>query len=251
MESRVLVCDLPVNDLTLSAMTEACLGIWETKGRCVVVTPNAVMLARAVREPSLSALLAEADLAAADGDGLLLAARLTGVPLTCGKVAGVELGKAMLREAARQGLGVFLYGGREGVAEAAARRLTRELPALRIVGTCHGYGDGEEAARRIAQSGASLVLVCLGFPKQEQWMATYGRRLCGIFMGLGGSLDVYAGVRKRAPYLLRVLRLEWLWRALREPRRWSDVGVLLRFFAMDIWREQRVRRISRTQKKHL
>ena len=223
MFSRISVCGLPVNDLTLPAMTEACFAIWEAKGSCTVYTPNAVMLARAVRDRSLMALLAASDLTAADGDGLLLAARLTGASLTCGKVAGVDFGKALLREAAERGLAVYLYGGEPRVAEAAAERLKEEFPALRIVGTCDGYGDGEEAAARIARSGAELILVCLGFPKQEQWIAAHGRTLGGILVGLGGSLDVYAGRKRRAPRFLRVLRLEWLWRALREPRRWGTV----------------------------
>lgn len=235
MFSRISVCGLPVNDLTLPAMTEACFALWEAKGSCTVYTPNAVMLARAVRDRSLMALLGEADLTAADGDGLLMAARLNGTPLPCGKVAGVELGKALLREAARRGLRVFLYGGRPGVARTAAERLTEELPTLRIVGTCDGYDDGEAAAARIARSRAELILVCLGFPKQEQWIAAHGRALGGIFLGLGGSLDIYAGVQKRAPRLLRTLRLEWLWRTLREPRRWGTV-LTAAGFLLALWR---------------
>jgi len=229
MFSRVSVCGLPVNDLTLPAMTEACFTVWEAKGSCTVYTPNAVMLARAVRDRSLMALLAASDLTAADGDGLLWAARLTGASLTCGKVAGVDLGKALLREAAERGLAVYLYGGEPRVAEAAAERLKEELPALRIVGTCDGYGDGEEAAARIARSGAELILVCLGFPKQEQWIAAHSGATGGILVGLGGSLDIYAGRKRRAPRFLRVLRLEWLWRVLQEPRRWGTVLTAARF----------------------
>jgi len=223
MSRRISVCHLPVDDLALPAMTSACFAIWKARGICTVFTPNAVMLASATREPSLLALLSAADLSAADGDGLLLAAGLTGVPLACGKVAGVELGKALLLEAARRGLGVYLYGGKPRVAERAAAKLSEEIGGLRIVGTCDGYGDEAEAARRIAASGADLILVCLGFPRQEQWIATHGRRLGGILIGLGGSLDVYAGVKRRAPRLFRTLRLEWLWRALREPRRWRAI----------------------------
>lgn len=232
MVNRKFVCGLPVDDLTLSAMTASCFSLWAAAGRCTVCTPNAVMLAEAAGQPALRELLGSFDRAAADGDGLLLAARLTGVPLACGKVAGVELGKALLLEAAGRGLGVYLYGGKPRVAERAAAKLSEEIGGLRIVGTCDGYGDGAEAARRIAASGADLILVCLGFPRQEQWIATHGRRLGGILVGLGGSLDVYAGIKRRAPRLFRTLRLEWLWRALREPRRWrailSAAGLLFR-----------------------
>ena len=223
MKTRQTICGLPVDDLALPAMTEACYTVWERTGSCAVFTPNAAMLASAVRDRGLLALLSACDLSAADGDGLLLAARLCSTPLTCGKVAGVELGKALLYEAARRGIGVYLYGGEPGVAEAAAKRLSEEIPGLRIVGTCHGYGDGEEAAGQIARSGASLTLVCLGFPHQEQWIAAHRGRIGGILAGLGGSLDVYAGRKKRAPRLFRSLRLEWLWRALREPRRFVAV----------------------------
>ena len=219
MDHRTFVCGVPVDDLTCAAMTASCFSLWKATGRCTVCTPNAVMLAGAARKPALRALLGSFDRSVADGDGLLLAARLTGVSLTCGKVAGVELGEALLAEAARRGLGVYLYGGRPGVAEEAAVKLKKKLPTLSVVGTRDGYGDEAEAAAAVARSGASLILVCLGFPKQERWITTYGRRLGGILVGLGGSLDIYAGIKRRAPRLFRVLHLEWLWRIWREPRR--------------------------------
>ncbi len=223
MKERKVVCSVPFDDLPMEALAARCRAIWKNKGFCALFTPNAVMLAAASREESLRRLLCAADVSAMDGDGVLWAAERAGIAFRHGKNPGVVLGRQLLAEAARRGEGVFLYGGRPGVAEEAARRLRQEMPRLRIVGLAHGYGDGKTVARRVKESGASLTLVCLGFPKQEQWIAANGATVGGILAGLGGSLDVYAGRVKRAPFLFRRLRLEWLWRCLREPRRFPAV----------------------------
>ncbi len=216
---RKIVGAVAFDDLPPDALIGKCRRAWREKGFCALFTPNALMLRAASRDEAIRRLLNTADVSAVDGDGVLLAARRRGVSFRYGKNAGVELGERLLREGSRRGERVFLYGGRPGVAEVAARRLRQEMPRLRIVGLAHGYGDGEEVARRVKESGASLTLVCLGFPKQEQWIAANGATVGGILAGLGGSLDVYAGRVRRAPRLFRRLRLEWLWRCLLEPRR--------------------------------
>lgn len=230
MNHRKHIQGIPFDDMSLPQLTQACFAIQQKNGSCAVFTPNALMLAQAAKAPSLRALLSTADVSAVDGDGVLLAAKLTGQSLSCGKTAGIELGKHLLKEAAQRGETVFLYGGKPGVAEKAAERLQKELPTLRIIGTCHGYGSEKEAAARIAASGAVLTLVCLGFPKQERWIATYRSQCGGVLAGLGGSLDIYAGQKSRAPRSFRKHHLEWLWRMAQEPKRARGIGKLLLYF---------------------
>ena len=122
---------------------------------------------------------------------------------------------------AGEGLSLYLLGAKPGVAEQAAEKLSAQYPGLKIAGTHDGYfkedGPGVEDIRR---SGADCVLVCLGAPKQEFWMAKNGsatgaRLLCG----LGGSLDVFAGTVERAPKFFCDHGLEWFYRLCKEPRR--------------------------------
>lgn len=183
-----------------------------------VFTPNAEMAARAGRDSRFAALLREADVCVPDGVGISLAARL------CGKgrlprIAGIELGEALLEAAAERGIPVFFYGGGAGVAERAAAHMRARHPSLFVAGCLGGYGDREAAAKRIRDSGAPIVLVCLGAPLQEEFIAAHLSH--AVALGLGGSFDVWAGSVPRAPRLFRLLGLEWLFRVLRQPRRIS------------------------------
>ncbi|MBQ9745444.1 MAG: WecB/TagA/CpsF family glycosyltransferase [Clostridia bacterium] len=142
------------------------------------------------------------------------------------KVAGVEFGMECARLAAEKGKSLFLLGGKDGVAKAAAYELKRRFPTLRIAGTRNGYFDrtGKENADVIAEineSGADILFVCLGAPAQEKWI--YENRASiktpGLIACLGGSLDIYSGTSKRAPQFFIKMRVEWLYRLLREPTR--------------------------------
>jgi len=220
---------LQFHPLTPYRLAEAALSRYETEGSATIVTPNALMLAAICHRPALRQLLAEFDLTAPDGDGVRLAARLCRrkIPLKC---AGIEVGHALVRLAAERGLSLFLCGGRPGVAERAAKRLTDTLPTLRIAGVCDGYQGEAILQERIVASGAVIVFVCLGFPKQEQFIAACRRVYPAVYAALGGSLDVYAGDRRRAPRLFQLLHAEWLWRVLCEPRRILRLAPLPRFY---------------------
>ncbi|MCL2568007.1 MAG: WecB/TagA/CpsF family glycosyltransferase [Oscillospiraceae bacterium] len=120
----------------------------------------------------------------------------------------------------RDGYSIFLYGAKPGVAERAGLVLEKNYPSLRIVGAMDGYGDEGLVRAAILEAEPDLLLVCLGAPKQELWMAAYAGRLpVGLMIGLGGALDVFAGEVQRAPERWRRLGLEWLYRLCKEPRR--------------------------------
>ncbi|MDR7386279.1 MAG: WecB/TagA/CpsF family glycosyltransferase, partial [Armatimonadota bacterium] len=149
------------------------------------------------------------------------ASRRLGRPLP-ERVPGVELMEALCERAARQGWPIFLLGGLPGVAEQAAAELRRRWPGLPVAGTHHGYFQVEGAVvEAVARSGAALLFCGLGSPRQELWLSRHLDRLgVRVAMGVGGSLDVLAGRSARAPAWLRRVHLEWLYRLLREPRRW-------------------------------
>ena len=138
-------------------------------------------------------------------------------------------------ECAKKGKGVFLFGAKPGVAETAGQKLCEKVPGLIISGTRDGYfkpEDTDDIINQINESGAAVLWVCLGAPKQENWMAENKDKLkVGVMLGLGGSLDVYAGNVKRAPKWMIKMKLEWLYRLIKEPWRFSRMikipGVLV------------------------
>ena len=170
-----------------------------------VFTPNSEIVQMCIEDASLRDTVNAAALVIPDGIGVVKAARILGTPLK-EKVAGVELGREVLAFAAEDGLPVYFLGGKPGVAEAAAEKMREAYPALKVCGLHDGYfaKNGEENAAVIAavnESGAKILFVCLGAPAQEKWIAENKDKLPAvqIIMGLGGSLDVYAGTVKRAP----------------------------------------------------
>ena len=230
---EIELCGVRIDNITMEAAVKSAL---ERTGEVnVVFTPNALMLEKCKRDAGLASLLSHATLSLPDGAGVLMAARRMGQPL-CERVAGIDFARALLSQAAKRNLRVFLLGGGEGVAAAAAKRLREELPTLRIVGTHWGYFDrrGEENRRllsMIREMRVDILLVCMGFPVQEEWVVENLSSLSqsGTVACLGGSLDVLSGRIKRAPRALSRMGLEWAWRMAREPRRMKDIGKLCRF----------------------
>jgi N-acetylglucosaminyldiphosphoundecaprenol N-acetyl-beta-D-mannosaminyltransferase len=204
------------------------------------VNPEKVMKARA--DAALRTLLASATLLIPDGIGVVLAARWLGLG-RFGRVPGSELMPHLCARAAAEGYGVFLFGARPEVNDEAAAALVGRFPALRIAGRQHGYVEDKDMPaliRRINDSGAQLLFVALGSPRQEAWMHRHAPELrVKVAQGVGGTLDVIAGRVNRAPPLFLRLNLEWLYRLLCEPRRvWRQRAlvkfawcVLERFFA--------------------
>ncbi len=189
------------------------------------VTLNPKLLAEAGRSPAYARILQAADYPLCDGIGGKLILR-AGSPKGCAipRIPGIELGEAILQIAAERGLPVFFLGGAPGIAVTAARRLQQRFPHLPVAGTAHGYHPPAHRAKLITAiraSGARIVIVCLGVPLQEQWIARNRPYLpdVALFLPLGGSLDVWAGKLRRAPRPLRVAGLEWLWRIACQPHR--------------------------------
>lgn len=208
---------------------------------------NAHMTVEA-REPGFARVVRGADFATADGMPVLRAMQLFhGVKQE--RVAGNDLMPALFEEAARRGLGVYLYGSSDEVQQRIVDRAGRELPALRIVGKWSppfkpvDQMDFEGDAARINASGAHIVMVSLGCPKQERWMAAMKGRVDGIMLGIGGAFLLYAGIDKRAPKWMRDLSLEWVYRLWLEPRRLFRRYVVTNSIFLVLFFKEAIRRL--------
>ena len=209
---RTDILGVGFDDLTLDEAAAAGAALVEADGFHYAVTPNPEFLLAARNDEPFRQALLGADLVLADGVGVTYAAKILGRPLK-GRVPGIEFAQRLVAWMAAHGKRLFLLGAKPGVAEQAAANLTAAHPGLAVCGTHDGYfqEDGP-VVEAIRASGADVVFVCLGAPKQELWMVS-------LMVGLGGSLDVFAGVVERAPEGFQKLGLEWLYRLIKEPRR--------------------------------
>lgn len=188
----------------------------------LVVTANVEMVMAARRAPDLQAILAHAALVIADGVGVVWGSRRLGRPLP-GRVPGIDLADRLCGEASLRGWRVYLLGGAPGVAAAAAARLGERYPGITVVGTASGYfdsADEHDVVRAIRTASPTLLLAGLGMPWQERWLSRQLDALgVPVVMGVGGTLDVWAGRARRAPRAVQALGLEWCYRLIRQPHR--------------------------------
>ena len=194
-----------------------------------IYTPNAEIANRAATSAAFSDTLNRADLLLPDGIGISMAAKMQG--LTLPRLPGIEFAESLLATAPRP-YRLFLLGGRPGIAAAAGRRLRARYPRVQIVGVQDGYYAPEmahAAAAAVRAAAPDLLFVCLGSPRQEEWIALH-RPPC-LAIGLGGALDVWSGDMKRAPHAVREAGLEWLWRTVRQPSRMARLPALAAFSA--------------------
>lgn len=217
---RTDILGVGFDDLTLDEAVARGAALLGGQGTHYVVTPNPELVDRARREEPFRAALNGADLVLPDGIGVVYAAKILGRPLK-GRCPGIDFAAGLMGEMARERKRLYLLGAKPGVAETAAARLEASYPGLVICGAHDGYFREDEAvAEGVRESGADVVFVCLGAPKQEYWMVKYGPATgAKLLCGLGGSLDVFAGVVERAPESWQRLGLEWLYRLKKEPKR--------------------------------
>lgn len=220
--ARVGVLGCAVDAVTLQgavARAEAAIARRET---CQHVAVNAAKLVRYQRDPSLRQALDGCELATADGQAVVWAARILGQPLP-ERVTGIDLMDALLEVSAHKGYRVYLLGARASVLERAEAAIRTRFPRVEIAGRHHGYFGADEEERLVADIAAArpdILFVALETPAKELFLARHRGRLGIPFvMGVGGAFDVLAGVRRRAPRAMRRLGLEWLYRLAQDPRR--------------------------------
>lgn len=235
MAQRVNIHGLQYENVTLAEAAARALDLASGNKPAMLVTPNPEILWEGLHNPELFTALTEADLVLPDGIGILIASRILGTPIEH-KVAGVEVGEELLRLSGERGLCVTFLGGKPGVAEEAARRMTEKYPNLRVVGCFDGYfKNPEEVLSRVREAGGDILFVCLGSPKQELFIRNYMHRTgAKLHLALGGSLDVFAGTALRAPRWMIKVGLEWLYRLIKEPRRLGRMMNIPRFLLYTI-----------------
>ncbi len=221
-EQQVDVFGLPCMDVALDAAARHLVSSAAAGVRQRVVFVNAHCVNVAVADDSMRRALRGADLIYADGVGMAMAARLQGRHLKH-NVNGTDLFPCLCRHAAHAGVPIALLGAEPGVAEVCAAAARREHPGLRVVWCHHGYFDPRDSASVIAElnrSGAGVLLVAMGVPRQERWIMEHADEIeVPVVMGVGGLFDFVSGRVPRAPKAVRRLRLEWLFRLSVEPRR--------------------------------
>jgi N-acetylglucosaminyldiphosphoundecaprenol N-acetyl-beta-D-mannosaminyltransferase len=198
-----------------------------------VITLGVEMVMYACRDARFRETIATFELSLCDTIGILLASRLRGGPLR-ERVTGVGLIEALARRSAERGdIRLYLMGAAPGIAERAAARLKAQHPGIRIAGVRDGYFSAAESdgvAAAIAATGANVLLAGLGSPKQEFWLERYlSATQCRVGIGVGGSFDVIAGTKRRAPRAMQRLGLEWFFRLVQEPSRWRRQLALPQF----------------------
>ncbi|HUK56198.1 MAG TPA: WecB/TagA/CpsF family glycosyltransferase [Nitrospiria bacterium] len=235
---RIELLGVPVDCVNMSQALSAVEEMMrdDRPGMVVAVNPEKVIKAR--KNPALLAQLREARLLIPDGIGVVMAARLLGLG-KMERVPGSELMPAICERAARKQYRIFLFGAGPEVNRDVMEALRRRFPGLRIVGGQHGYLKENEMPfliDRINASGADVLFIALGSPKQELWLEQYLPRLkVKVCQGVGGTFDVLSGRVKRAPMFIRKMHLEWLYRLLSEPRRLLRQTALPRFAARVFW----------------
>lgn len=236
--NRVNVLGVGIDNLTLSEAVDKALSLISEHRCAYMVTPNPEIVMAAWDDPKVSKAIKNADLVIPDGVGVMQAARILGTPLR-EHMPGIDAATEIIKRLASRGGSVFLYGARPGVAEKAAERMKQRFPGLVICGTNDGYGNDDGAVvSKINAAKPDFVMVCLGVPKQELWMAKHAAKLdAGLMAGLGGTIDVFSGQVKRAPLKWQKLKLEWLYRCFEEPKRFRKIKRIPQFI-IKAWRKR-------------
>ena len=196
-----------------------------------VVTINAEMTMQARQNRDLANIIQKADLVVPDGSGVVLYLRSQGESIN--RCPGIELAERVVQIAAEDQKQIFLIGGAPNIVDIVANGWRKKWSNIAIAGMHHGYFDAaieQQVCEQLQNSQPDLILVGLGVPRQELWIQKY-RHLCpnAVWIGVGGSLDVWAGKKNRAPKWMSRNHLEWLYRLYQEPWRWRRMLSLPHF----------------------
>lgn len=246
MPARQTILGIPFDATSLAGAVERTLQAIDDRAVFHVVTPGPEFLMTSQHHQRFADVLRRADLSLPDGMGVIFASKILG-QTGLRRVPGMDFLDGLLRAAASGGLEVFMYGAMPGVAEAAAKRLTKQYAGLKIVGVESGFRGWIRVPEsfvtwRIRRSRAAVLLVALGAPEQELWIDRNRYQLGSVrvAMGVGGAFDFWSGLVARAPKLMQRFGLEWAWRLLQQPhRRWRRIVTATWSFMIAVLNEKR------------
>jgi len=186
-----------------------------------IVLPYADFLVRAQGDLEFRRILNEADLSLSDGVGPVFASYILGGEKLKNRIMGVDLIWALFEKFDAKH-SVFLFGGKEGVAEGAVQNIFQKAPEAKIIGALNGFVDDEETISVINGKKPEILLVALGMPKQEKWIYDNLKKMPSVRLavGVGGAFDFISGRIHRAPRFMQKTGMEWLWRLFCQPRQW-------------------------------
>ena len=232
MAEKIDILGVKVDSVTMAQAVAQVEGYMDERKNVLIATANAEMIMRATHDTELKDILNDAALVVPDGAGTVWAAHHLGYEMP-ERVAGFDLAQELMRIAPSKKQKVFFFGSAPGVAEKAKAKAEELYPGIEIVGTRDGYFKPEDEPAIIEEIKAAqpdLLLAALGVPKQEKWLNAHLKELgVPVAIGVGGTLDVMAGVMKRAPYWMQKAKLEWLFRGLLQPKRAGRLMALPKF----------------------
>lgn len=232
MRKLVNIAGINIDDISMEQAVDRIYEFIGTDKNHSVYTPNAEIMMDGILNKNMKTILNNSDMLVADGAGVVLASKILGKEVA-EKVSGYDLAKNLLIASGKKPIKFYLFGGKPGIAEKAHANIICDYPGAQVAGTRNGYfsaGDEEDIINGINNSGAEVLLVCLGAPKQEQWIdANKDRLKVKVSLGVGGTLDVLAGNVRLAPDFFRNHGLEWLYRLYKEPWRFKRMLRLPKF----------------------
>jgi len=242
---KVDILGVKFDNVTMDEAVLRVLGFLKGDKPNMVVTPNPEIVQLCVENPEVMEHINSASLVVADGIGVIYAAKMLGTPLK-EKVPGFDLASNLLRHIEAGEYNLFLLGAAPGIADKAAENIKQKYPKINICGTNDGYfSDEERIVDKINDCGADICFVCLGAPKQEIFIRKHMDKTCAkVMIGLGGSMDVFAGNVKRAPAWMSRAGLEWFYRLATNPKR---IGRMMKIpvFLGNVKREKKRRNMQK------
>ena len=252
--NKVKILGVKIDNLSLQEVLEKVNSFFQSKNKHYIVTPNPEFLVDAYKDHNFKEILNYADIAVADGVGLIYAAKFQGQKLQ--RVSGVDLFGFLCELAEHNNYPIFLLGAARGVAKQTAEVLYQNFPSLNIVGAESGgqfSANGEAADKnlvdRINQAKPKMIFVSLGHVKQEKWIFKNLDQLTSVkvAIGLGGTFDYISGNVPRAPEAIRNLGFEWLYRLITEPKRWKRIFNAVVIFPLLIIKEKIIKNFRKEQ----
>lgn len=227
---KIDVMGVQFDNVTMGEALDRAREILNGQETCYCVTPNPEIVYEAMHDEGFRGLLNGAAMVLPDGVGVLLGAKLLKTPLK-EKVTGVDFAAGLLPILETEGKKLYLLGSKPGVAELAAKNMLARCPKLQICGMADGYFKDEgPVVEKINAAAPDVLFVCLGSPKQERFMKAHQSELhVKLMIGLGGSLDAFAGTVKRAPAWVSRIGMEWFYRLCKEPKRFKRMLRLPKF----------------------
>lgn len=234
---KIRILGVDIDKVDMAEATKRCSDAIEQNKKYFVVTPNAEIVVNAGENKALYDIIQKADMVVPDGMGVVMASKILKQPLNQ-RVTGVDLMERLLKYCNENGKSIFLLGAKDGIAKKAAENIKEKYPNVVIAGTHHGYykgihsgskGHDEEknVINQINEAKPDILFVAFGSPKQEFFIDSYKDIIDSkVFIGVGGSLDVYSGTVDRAPEFYQKHGLEWLYRLAKEPSRIGRMSAL-------------------------